>query len=182
MKKTAFCAIVEDDRWLSQMKSLEEHVLKIATLAYVAAERPKLFKQKTVEANIIMTDDKTVQHLNHEYRNKNKTTNVLSFPQIDMTAPEGLLTYEKLPAELPLQLGDIFIAYETVLDEAQKQHKKFKSHFSHLIIHGILHLLGYDHLEEEEATVMENLERSLMNELGYDDPYKDLEDIKTANE
>ena len=71
--------------------------------------------------------------------------------------------------------GDIIVAYETVLKESRMQNKSFEAHLAHLLIHGTLHLQGYDHLEEKEAQKMEKLETKLMKSLGYDDPYKDVE-------
>ena len=99
------------------------------------------------------------QQLNRDYRGKDKPTNVLSFP---FETPPGI--------ELPL-LGDLVICAPVVAREAAEQGKPAKAHWAHLVIHGCLHLLGYDHLEDDEAEEMEELERQLLAELGYPDPY-----------
>ena len=101
-----------------------------------------------------------IQSLNMQYRNQDKSTNVLSFPA-------------DLPAELELpDIGDIVICVEIVEQEAFEQKKPLKSHWAHMTVHGILHLLGYDHLEDSEATVMEALETKTLTTLGYAAPYE----------
>ena len=99
------------------------------------------------------------QQLNADYRGKDKPTNVLSFP---FEAPPGL--------ELPL-LGDLAICAKVVADEAQQQHKALHAHWAHMVIHGVLHLLGYDHIDDDQAEEMEKLEIELLASLGYSNPY-----------
>jgi len=99
------------------------------------------------------------RELNHTYRGKDKPTNVLSFP---FEAPPGI--------ELPL-LGDLIICRQVVEQEAQEQEKTLEAHWAHMVIHGSLHLLGYDHIEDDEAEEMESLETEIMLALGYPDPY-----------
>lgn len=99
------------------------------------------------------------QQLNADYRGKDRPTNVLSFP---FEAPPGL--------ELPL-LGDLAICAKVVVDEAQQQQKSLHAHWAHMVIHGVLHLLGYDHIDEDQAEEMEKLEIELLASLGYSDPY-----------
>ncbi|NQZ20528.1 MAG: rRNA maturation RNase YbeY [Colwellia sp.] len=99
------------------------------------------------------------QALNHQYREKNKPTNVLSFP---FEVPEGI--------ELNL-LGDLVVCADVVAKEAQEQHKKLNHHWAHMVIHGCLHLLGFDHIDDNEATEMEALETRLLKELDISDPY-----------
>ena len=99
--------------------------------------------------------------LNQTYRNKSNATNVLSFP---FEAPENV--------EINL-LGDIVICAPVVAKEAQIQHKSTQSHWAHLTIHGTLHLLGFDHIDENDAVIMENLEINAMASLGFSDPYQD---------
>lgn len=101
------------------------------------------------------------QSLNHQYRGKDKPTNVLSFP---FESPPGL--------ELPL-LGDLVICAPVINAEAAEQDKTVHDHYAHMIVHGILHLLGYDHIEEHQAQEMEALEKRILAELGIDDPYRD---------
>ena len=111
------------------------------------------------ELTIRLVDDDESRSLNHEYRGKNYPTNVLSFPS-------------DLPPELNIPLlGDLVICVPVVLREAAEQNKTPDAHWAHMVIHGCLHLLGYDHMEDAEAEEMENLERHLLAELGIADPY-----------
>lgn len=103
-----------------------------------------------------------MQELNHEYRRQNKPTNVLSFPS-DLP-PE-------VQAELN-ELGDIVICAEVIEREAKEQEKRLEAHWAHMVIHGALHLLGYDHITDKDAATMEKLEIELLNKLGFDNPYE----------
>lgn len=116
------------------------------------------------EVTIRLVDREESQTLNHSYRSKDKPTNVLSFPfdaPIDLTA-EGELTL----------LGDLVICVPLLAEEAEIANKPIKNHWAHLVIHGILHLQGLDHLEDEEAAAMEALEIQLLAQLGIPDPYR----------
>ena len=115
----------------------------------------------TSELTIRIVDKEESRSLNHQYRGFDKATNVLSFP---FEAPPGI--------ELNL-LGDLVICAPIVENEASEQGKSQIAHWAHLVIHGTLHLLGYDHIEDDEADVMESLEIAIMNTLGYPDPYQD---------
>ena len=115
--------------------------------------------QPESEVTIRLVDVAESQELNHTYRGKDKPTNVLSFP---FEAPPGI--------ELPL-LGDLIICRQVVEHEAQEQDKALEAHWAHMVIHGSLHLLGYDHIEDDEAEEMESLETEIMLALGYPDPY-----------
>lgn len=111
------------------------------------------------EVSIRIVDSAEITGLNNQYRHKNKPTNVLSFPA---EFPEGV--------EVPL-LGDIVICAEVVREEAQQQQKSLTAHWAHMTIHGMLHLLGYDHINDDEAMEMEALETAILLESGYPDPY-----------
>lgn len=100
------------------------------------------------------------QQLNHDYRGKDKPTNVLSFP---FENPPGI--------QLPL-IGDLVICAEVVKQEAAAQNKTETAHWAHMVIHGCLHLLGYDHIQDDEAELMESMEKRILSQLGFDDPYK----------
>jgi len=106
------------------------------------------------EISILLTSDTQIQQLNRQYRSINQPTNVLSFP-----------------SEKP-HLGDIILSYEYIQKELINLNKKFEEHISHLIIHGTLHLYGFDHENDKNAVTMENMERHIMSELGYNDPYE----------
>jgi probable rRNA maturation factor len=117
-------------------------------------------EREEAQLTIRITDEAEIQELNRTYRDKDKPTNVLSFP---FEAPPGV--------EIPL-LGDIIICAAVVAREADEQGKPLKAHWAHMVIHGTLHLLGYDHIEEAEAEAMEGLEITLLAGLGYADPYQ----------
>ena len=110
------------------------------------------------EMTIRIVDEEESQTLNREYRGKDYPTNVLSFP---FEVPEGI--------ELPL-LGDLVICRQVMEREAKEQQISLASHWAHLAVHGTLHLLGYDHIEEAEAEEMEGLETKIMQKLGFEDP------------
>ncbi|EPX9362657.1 rRNA maturation RNase YbeY [Aeromonas veronii] len=120
--------------------------------------------QQEAEVTVRIVDEAESNELNLTYRGKDKPTNVLSFP---FEAPPGL--------ELPL-LGDLVICRQVVEREAQEQGKPLMAHWAHMVVHGSLHLLGYDHIEDEEAEEMEALERDIMQELGFADPYQSDEE------
>lgn len=111
------------------------------------------------ELTIRIVDAQESQQLNNTYRHKDKPTNVLSFP---FESP--------IEIETPL-LGDLVICKQIVEQEAQEQRKSLDSHWAHMIVHGCLHLLGYDHIDDEEAEEMEALEIEIMAELGFTNPY-----------
>jgi probable rRNA maturation factor len=119
------------------------------------------------EVSILLSDDATVRRLNAAYRGKDRATNVLSFPTFDRIL-------EAAPGHLPpgpVPLGDVVLALETVRTEAEAGARPLSSHVSHLVVHGCLHLLGYDHQDHGDALRMEALERSILGRLGIADPY-----------
>lgn len=118
---------------------------------------------RQVELSIVLADDAAQQQLNRDWRGIDRPTNVLSFPSWRPDAPA--------PPGAPLLLGDIVLAFETVAREAEEQQKPIADHLSHLVVHGVLHLLGYDHRTDGEASVMEALETSILASLGVADPY-----------
>jgi probable rRNA maturation factor len=118
-----------------------------------------------VELAVSLADDASQQRLNRDYRGHDMSTNVLAFPA---WAPG-----DSVPAGAPLLLGDVVLAFETVAREAQAQEKPFADHLRHLTVHGVLHLLGYDHLAPGETATMETLESSILADLGVPDPYCD---------
>jgi probable rRNA maturation factor len=111
--------------------------------------------------NVLLTSDAELRHLNRDFRGKDQATNVLSFPAATMTAPDGSAAH----------LGDIALAFETIEREAREQNKPLLHHVRHLIVHGTLHLLGYDHDNDAAADAMERRERDILARLGISDPY-----------
>jgi probable rRNA maturation factor len=129
--------------------SLDKSVLERA-LIYILQdieEEPRLFTIK-------FTDDAEIQQLNKDFRGKDKPTNVLSFPN-----------------DSDDYLGDIAISVDTIKREAEEQDKPYEHHMLHMIIHGFLHLLGYDHIEDDEAEEMESFEIAVLQEIGIKNPY-----------
>ena len=129
-----------------------EELLSKALAAAAAAEN----KPGTV--SLLLGDDASVAELNQQFRNKAGPTNVLSFPPVPGTSEPGFL-------------GDIALAAETIVEQAQFQGKKFEHHAAHLVVHGFLHLIGYDHEKPADAEVMERREREILISLGIEDPY-----------
>jgi len=158
--------LYEDERWQGG---------KLAPLAQMAVDvvAQGLSIPQGYEISILACDDPKIAILNEDFRDKALPTNVLSWPSED----RGPLITGEIPRPLgkpdPMsaELGDIAISYDTCLREAANQKKSFEDHVLHLLIHGTLHLLGYDHIEDADAQVMEDLERSLLAKLGKSDPY-----------
>jgi probable rRNA maturation factor len=142
---------IEDDAWAAALPDLEALSDRIAKQISTLIETPAL------TAAILLTSNDEVADLNSQWRGKPGPTNVLSFP-----APEGAGT-----------LGDIALAYGVIADEARAQGKAFADHTAHLMVHGALHLLGYDHEVDDEATEMEGLEIECLAALGIANPYGD---------
>ena len=115
--------------------------------------------QPQAEVTVRIVDESESYQLNHEYRGKDKPTNVLSF------------TFE-VPIEIEIDLlGDLIICKQVVEQEAKEQSKPLMAHWAHMVVHGSLHLLGYDHIEDKDAEEMESLETEIMQSMGFDDPY-----------
>ncbi|TWF53106.1 rRNA maturation RNase YbeY [Neorhizobium alkalisoli] len=153
---------VEDEGW-PQEPALEALSLKVlgAAAAFLAKNEDQPFPKMAPEVSLVFTNDAAIKEINAEWRGKDKPTNVLSFPAFPLE-PGGM------PGPM---LGDIVVARETVEREAVDLDKTFDDHLTHLLVHGFLHLFGYDHIETEEAEEMEALETSILAELGLSDPY-----------
>ena len=128
----------------------------------LAADRSGRLPQRDVEFAVRIVGEAEIQTLNQLYRNKDSATNVLSFPA---GAIEGL------PQDAVHQMGDIVVCASVVRDEAVRQSKQLEDHWAHMLIHGALHLLGYDHGEDKEAEEMEHLEVAILESRGIADPY-----------
>ena len=138
-----------------------------ANLAATAA-RLALLRSEAPPASVVdvtLADDAAQRTLNRTWRGKDAPTNVLAFPAADLAVPP--------PDGAPLLLGDVVLAYETVAREALEQHKPLADHLRHLVVHGVLHLLGSDHAEPVEAAAMEAREIAILAELGVPNPYRD---------
>ena len=141
---------IEDEAWTAALPEAEALAAAAATAALAACA-------SAAHLVLLLTDDATVQDLNARFRGKDKPTNVLSFPAAPN--PEG-------------HLGDVAVAFGVCAREAADQGKSLADHLQHLVAHGVLHLLGYDHIEDDEAEEMEGLERVVLAGLGVADPYE----------
>jgi len=141
---------IEAQAWTDALPEAEALVRRVGE-AVLASER--LSERSLV---VLLTDDVAVQALNARFRDQDKPTNVLSFPA---------------PPNPEQHLGDVALAYQTCAREAAEQGKSLGAHLQHLVAHGVLHLLGYDHMSDAEAAEMEDLERVILAGLGVSDPY-----------
>ncbi len=142
---------IECDDWLAALPEAEAVATRAATAALGAVAGDLV---------VLLTDDDAVRALNARFRDKDRPTNVLSFPAADMP----------LPGQAP-HLGDLVLALGVCRDEAAAQGKTLANHLTHLVVHGVLHLLGRDHEDESQAEAMETEERVLLASLGVADPY-----------
>lgn len=150
--------IVEEGGWarLDDPEALTRRAVEAAFA--VASDAPR----EPSEISVLLTDDAHVRELNRDWRAQDKPTNVLSFPSPEQPGQPG-----------PRHLGDIALAFETLVRESDDESKTLADHFSHLVVHGTFHLLGYDHELEAEAEIMEALEVKALAALGIADPYRD---------
>ena len=142
--------LVESDLWKET-----EDVRPVARRAI--REAAALLAMPGAELAIVLTDDSAIRLLNRAWRGVDAATNVLSFPT-------------KRAGDDPPLIGDIVLAYETIAGEARAEHKPFAHHVAHLAVHGFLHLLGYDHVRNEDAEVMEQVELDVLRRLAIPDP------------
>lgn len=149
-----------DEGWTAALPDAAELCRRVAAVALGVASLPA----ERLELSILLADDATVRDLNRRYRGLDRPTNVLSFAALDDATPD-------LPDEGPILLGDVVLARQTVVAEADRDGKTLPQHLSHLVIHGVLHLLGYDHDDDGQAGEMEGLETALLAALGIPDPY-----------
>lgn len=158
---------VQEDEWLRSFLDVEKVSTDAMTLALSMAQLPKVVNGREIEASIVLANDDLLQVLNREYRGKDKPTNVLSFASLDSDDP--------LPPEGPVHIGDIVLSYQTLDREAKEQGKFFKDHFIHIVVHGTLHLLGYDHMTEDEANIMESTEIRILEKMNIQNPYTETD-------
>ena len=151
--------LVGHQGWERDVTELE--ALTIQVLNRVAVE----LKLPDAELSVCFADDTHITQLNTQFRGKEKPTNILSFQQYDDLE-------ELRAAEEPVYLGDLILAYETIKNESNEQDKSFQHHVTHLLIHGFLHLCGFDHEVEDQANEMEGFEIQILSKLGIENPYE----------
>lgn len=161
--------LMEDARWAAfDLEHLAQAALN-ETCAYLKLD------PSAMEVSILACDDVRIAALNRDHRGKPAPTNVLSWPAADLSAEtDGRSPAPPRPdPDGALALGDLALAYETCLREAAEQGKSATDHVTHLLVHGTLHLLGYDHVRVRDATLMEGIERKILGKMGIDDPYRE---------
>lgn len=156
---------IDDDRWLKWYspdqwhEALQKNVQLVIDMLRIL---PK------VEVSILLTNDEEIHALNAQYRHIDKPTNVLSFPNLTD------IELRSLPKNSPhpIMLGDLVLSFDTLLVESSMEKKPFLDHFNHLVVHGMLHLLGYDHENDEDAEVMQEKEVMILKNLNVNNPYQ----------
>ena len=159
---------VESNNWpdSESMAEMASRALQAAA-AFLSEETAQPFGDPVCEVSVLLTDDAAMQILNRTWRKLDKPTNVLSFPTADLA-----------PGDRPgLSLGDIVLARETVCRQAAELGKPLEHHVSHLMVHGFLHLLGYDHENAQNAELMERFEARILARLGLSNPYLDHDPV-----
>lgn len=145
-------------------KEFDDIKAQIKNVASICLKKFKLPENCRIHIDATLCDDDEICKINQVYRAKNKPTDVLSFPQYE--------NLEDWPDHQDILLGDIILSYSTIMKTAKEQKKTFKDHLTHLVVHSTLHLLGFDHKEEDDAKNMEELEISILAELGIQNPYR----------
>jgi probable rRNA maturation factor len=168
-KPVAIDILIEAPQWLAALPEAERVTRRAAEATFALATLPD---DGASECALLLADDARLRELNRRFRGQDKATNVLAFP-----AEPKDNDYASHPTVIPaegqlLQWGDVAIAYGTTAREAAEQGKSLADHLSHLVVHGLLHLIGHDHLEAAAAERMEALERSILWEIGVADPYE----------
>lgn len=161
--------IFEDDRWQNAGLEILSETAARAALAHLG------LSHEDYEIAVLGCDDARIAVLNADFRGKPQPTNVLSWPEEDLSPDEegdDPLPPEEGDPDDPHHLGDIALAFETCQREAVELGISMKDHVTHLVVHGVLHLLGYDHIRDADATLMERLETEILGNLGLADPYR----------
>jgi probable rRNA maturation factor len=152
---------VRCDAWLDACP--EAAALAAAAARAALSQVPMTLRGTPLTLGLVLTDDAEQRELNRTYRGRDAATNVLAFTLADLTCPVGT----------PVLLGDVVLAFATVAREAAEQQKPLSDHLRHLVVHGVLHLLGFDHQEMEATAAMEAREVEILKTLGVPDPYRD---------
>jgi probable rRNA maturation factor len=167
--RVAFERVVEDKRWTSYLRKhsiTRPSILNFISLSYNEACRGKSYKKDVLKYSdlsftLVFTDDSRICDLNYKYRFKNKPTNVLSFENMFQVSVDKIY------------LGEVFISLDTLLLECDRDGILFKNHVFHMLVHGFLHLLGFDHEKDVMAEEMESIEARALSKIGISNPYKE---------
>jgi len=137
-------------------------------LGKVIERYPNFSTVANMELSVLLTGNKRIKYLNQEFRNEDHPTNVLSFPDLEIDF-RRILEF-KADSDY-IYLGDVAFAFETIFDEAKEKNIPFLNHFKHLLVHSVLHLLGYDHQNDEDAEIMQNVEIKILENFSIPSPY-----------
>lgn len=161
---------IEDKRWqdIAGVDAALVFKVKEAVLDCVCKDVDFLKLPKNFALNLVLSDNQTVQKLNKEFRGIDKPTNVLSFANIDDEFFDEILKNQD-----DIELGDVIVAFEVMCEQASELEISLKDHFCHLWVHGMLHILGYDHMIEAERLEMEQKEIEVLSKLGIENPYQE---------
>ena len=174
--KVVLDVIVDDEAWT---ESVDFDALRVAEkvkdvvfdFVYNETKHEVIEQAKALSVNVCLSNDEEVWKLNREFRGKDSATNVLSFANID--DDEFWDNLENGDKEV--ELGEIILAFETLQREAFEKGISLYEHYVHLVVHGMLHLLGFDHIDDEDAEMMEGLEIDILAEFSIDNPYKEID-------
>lgn len=169
MIKTLINFDIIEDEWLHKLPNVQSLSEDIFDKVINNMVPQWLNNKETVTVNIALSNDEEIRQLNAEFRNIDKPTNILSFANIDDEEFEAYLSRSN-----DIELGDIMISLQTIIAQSQEQNVTLHDHYIHILIHGILHLLGYDHIDSEEAQEMESKEIKLLQIFNIANPYEEI--------
>lgn len=159
--------VIDEKNWLNFSTKKEiKNITKKALNGIVSILKINIAQNLMIDISIILTNDKVIKNYNNNYRNIDKATNVLSFPIYEKEVIKELNQNDNY-----VLLGDIILSIDTIIRESNEQKKQFSNHLTHLIVHSILHLFGFDHINEIEAKYMESIEIKVLKIFGINNPY-----------
>jgi len=162
---------IEDDSWLQYDKNIEKGLSEFLCQISEKIEIKNILDQNiNVEISILLTGDNQIKQLNKDYRNKDKATNILAFPLYGLDLRQNC-NLDQYLFDNNLILGDLILSLEYIKNEAKIQGKKIDHHLKHLLLHGLLHLIGYDHIADDDRDDMEKLEIRILNDFTINNPY-----------
>ena len=162
---------IKSKKWL-ELKNIEKFIESQAIKILVKSPLVEFLNKKiNFDLSISLCSNLQIKKINREFRGKDKPTNVLSFGNLDEKIIQQSGLNKAIGVNKYIFLGDIILSYEYILKEAKSHKKNFNDHLTHLILHGILHLIGNDHEEEKMAKIMESLEIKILNKLNINNPY-----------
>ena len=159
--------VIDEKNWLNFSTKKEiKNITKRALNSIMSILKINIAQNVVIDISITLTNDKVIKNYNNKYRNIDKPTNVLSFPMYEKEVVKELNQNGNY-----VLLGDIILSIDTIIRESNEQKKQFSDHLTHLVVHSILHLFGFDHINEIEAKYMESIEIKVLKIFGINNPY-----------